>query len=240
MTDQHHHSLGTAVVLSLVCGISAALSCRHGSSAPPANPPITPLEDRCVMTKEYEARIVRHIVEFETTEHFTPALYAANELTGRDAYAPPSQDAESRAQARLRRVVLWGRLFRAIDTRRDPRYDRAKPPSWHVEIDEADMPEPPQNPTHGSAITIDTLPDPAARKKYQDLRAKAAQEGAWYSRQRELDDIDRQVSRRGEDYFKSVFVRSNKGLAVVESCAQSGGWTAARLARVRAWVAPER
>ncbi len=192
------------------------------------------------MTKEYEARIVQYIVEFETSERFVSALYAANELSWRDAYAPPDQDAESRAQSRLRRVSLWGRLFRAIDTRRDPRYDRAKPPSIDIDIDQADMPEPPQEPTHGSAITIDTLPDPATRKKYQDLRAKAAQEGKWYSRQRALDDLDRQVSRLAEDYFKSVFVRSEKGLAVVESCAQSGGWTAARLERVRAWVVPER
>jgi hypothetical protein len=179
-------------------------------------------------------------VEFETTERLVSALYAANELTWRDAYAPPSQDAESRAQARLRRVVLWGRLFRAIDTRRDPRYDRAKPPSVDVEIEHADMPEPPQSPTHGTAITIDTLPDPVTRQKYQALREKAAEEAKWYSRQRELDDLDRQVSRLGEDYFKSVFVRSEKGLAVVESCAQSGEWTAARRERVRAWVAPER
>jgi hypothetical protein len=192
------------------------------------------------MTKEYEARIVQYIVEFETTERLASALYAANELSWRDAYALPSPDAESRAQARLRRVVLWGRLFRAIDTRRDPRYDRTKPPSRDVEIDEADMPEPPQKPTHGSAITIDTLPDPLVRKKYQELREKSAEEAQWYSRQRELDDLDGQVSRLGEDYFKSVFVRSEKGVAVVESCAQSGGWTDARRERVRAWVAPER
>jgi hypothetical protein len=216
----------------------ATLACGRGTS-PPESPPPSSAKDIATMTTEYEAQITRHIAEFETTRQPNPATYAAFELTQPDPFAPAEVTTEYREQSRVRRVMLWGRLFCAIDPLRDPRFDPEQPaPVAKVSIDEADLPPLKEDATQGSLVTVESL-DPELQKKYREREERLRRESVWSNEQFALYQLDREVTELAEEYFKTAFVRSARSVAVVEQCAESGHWAAARRAQVRGWVAPE-
>jgi len=186
------------------------------------------------MTPQYEAQIIAHIAEFESTRRESPAFYAAGELAREDPFAPAKTSAELRIESRERRVELWGRLFRAIDALRDPKFSPEKePPHVGVTIAEEDMPDPEAYPM----VTLDLLP-PDVQRKYRERLKVLEQQAAWDREQFGYYRIHLEVSALAEEYFKSAFVRSRKSVALIERIAESGHWTATRRQQVVSWVAP--
>jgi hypothetical protein len=213
--------------------VLATLACRPARPVPTAAQSPSG-EDVLVMTTRYEAEIIQQIERFETERRRTSAGFAAFGLTRPDPYAPAEVTTEMRQQSRVRRVVLWGRLFCAIDALRDPEFDPEQdPPAAPVFVDEADIPA-----IQGPVVTIEALPEPL-QQKYRARAETWRRENAWYQEQWQLFTLDREVTELAEEYFKSAFVRSAESVAIVERCAQAGHWLPARRAQVLAWVTPE-
>jgi hypothetical protein len=219
-----------ARLLLLIVGPCACQRTSPPTITPSASSATTP--DRVTLTTPYEAQIVQHIVQFETTLGESPALAAALELGEPDPFAPPNVDSIHREESRRRRVVLWGRLFCALDAELDWSFDVDAPPPTTVELDSADVPE---GVPH---VTLDAVTDPILHEKYRARQESLQQQMTRYALQVRLHRIHRRIVERAQDFFRSTFVRSLRSLAIVDDCADAGHWAPARRQQVRAWVAP--
>ena len=141
-------------------------------------------------------------------------------------------DPEEREQARSTKLGLWLTLLDFIDSNKDPKFDPADMPRARIPV-----PDTPMKP--GFPVRVpEGIADPAVRRKYAEAVAANAEKTRRYRLQKEIRQIDRELTPRAEAYITGQYPKSAKNRKDVDTAVGQFVQDPGRAAHIRSLVAP--
>lgn len=172
-------------------------------------------------------QVARHIGIFYKAGEVTELRAAANLIDRRQV------GGEDRQAARARKLDLWLTLFDAIDSAIDPGFDPEDLPAARVSIPAGTALKPGY-----MTRTPEAIADPEARRKYDEKVAANAAKTERYRVQKELRQMDAELTMRFETYLKKASPRSAESLQEMDAALDAHLNSAARAAYLRSLVRP--
>jgi hypothetical protein len=140
---------------------------------------------------------------------------------------------EDRQSARSAKLYLWLKLLDTIDSARDPKFDPADVPLARITV----PPETPMKPGC-PVITPEGIADPAERRKYDDAVAANAAKTKQYRVQKELRQLDSELTSRADEDIGTAMLRSPQSVKEMDAASAEHLHNAERAAHLRALVSP--
>ncbi|MEE4239104.1 MAG: hypothetical protein V2I51_20480 [Anderseniella sp.] len=108
---------------------------------------------------------------------------------------------------RSAKLALWLALFEIIDAAKDPKFDPEDVPAARVTVPPGTSMKP-----DCPVVTPECIADPAARKKYDESVEANAVKTDRYRTQKELRQLDSELTLRADAYIKKTYGRSPESL----------------------------
>jgi hypothetical protein len=139
---------------------------------------------------------------------------------------------EERQRARSTKLALWLSVLDAIDTAKDPNFDPSDAPAARVPV-----PDTPMKP--GCPVRCaEGIADPEVRRRYDLAVAANAEKTTRYRLQKELRQIDAELTPRAESYIAGQYPKSRQNLKEVDEAMAAGLHDPGRKSRIHSMVAP--
>ena len=179
---------------------------------------------------DLEKQVGERIAEFHKKKDLDELRRAASAIENLNIYELP--DAAKRQAARKSVLSAWLAVLDAIDTETDPRFNPADVPAMRVTVP-ADAARDANAPFTSPA----TVTDPEVRRRYDQAAAKNADKTRRYVFQKELAQLNKQLSKRAETFIGSAFLKSPESAKVMDEAVRTHVRNAARAASLKALVA---
>jgi len=141
-------------------------------------------------------------------------------------------DFTGRQAARQEKLALWLTLLDTIDSAKDPKFNPEDVPAARVTV--PDTPMKPGVPVR----TPEGIADPEVRRKYDQAVAANAEKTNRYRIQKELRQIDKELTSRAERYIASAYLRSQRSVKEMDEAIAQSVHHPDRASSLRALVKP--
>ena len=140
---------------------------------------------------------------------------------------------EDRQAARTAKLSLWLKLLDTMDSAKDPKFDPEDVPAARVVLPEGTRMKPdfPIEAPEGIA-------DPEDRRKYDEAVKANAEKTTRYRFQKELRQLDTELTSRADAYIDDAHLRSRQSLKEMNAAIAAHVHNRDRAAHLRALVAP--
>jgi len=181
--------------------------------------------------EDTKKQVAEHLNAFRKTGELTELRNAANLIESIEVHNVPLFDA--RQAARAVKLDLWLTLLDTIDSAKDPMFDPADVPAARITLP-PDTPMKPECPV----TTPEGIADPAERRKYDDSVAANTAKTKLYRTQKELRQLDSELTSRADDYIGTANLRSPQNAKDMDAAIAVRVHDPERAARLRSLVAP--
>jgi len=177
-------------------------------------------------------QVTEHLAAFRETGEINELNSASNLIECIEVHGLPVY--EERQAARTAKLELWLMLFDAIDSAKDPEFDPEDVPSSRVMV-------PPDTPMKPGWLVVspEGIADPADRKKYDEAVAANAAKTKKYSFQKQLRQLDAQLTTRADKCIGTITLRSPHYLKEMSAAINEHVHNAERSAHLRSLVTPQ-
>lgn len=179
--------------------------------------------------EELEKQVADRVAAFHKKKDLDELRRAASAIESVNVHELP--DAARRQAGRKSALSAWLAVLDAIDSETDPQFNPADVPAMRVTVP-ADAPRDPKAPF----TSPDTVTDPAVRRKYDQAAAKNAEKTRRYVFQKELAQLNKQLTQRAEAFIGGAFLKSPESAKVMEEAVRGHIHSAARAASLKALV----
>lgn len=176
-------------------------------------------------------QVDEHLNVFRETGELTELRNAANLIEGIEVHNVPVFD--DRQVARTTKLDLWLTLLDTIDSAKNPLFDPADVPAARITLP-PDTPMKPGCPV----ITPEGIAAPADRRKYDEAVAANTAKTKLYRTQKELRQLDSELTSRADKYIGTVSLRSPQNEKEMEAMIAVRVHDPERAAHLRSLVAP--
>ena len=176
--------------------------------------------------------VAEHLDTFRKTEELTELRTAANLIDGIEVLAAAT--VEERQSARTAKLSLWLTLLDTIDTAKDPKFDPADAPSMRVSV-------PPGTPMKPGVpiVSPEGIANPADRQKYDEAVEANAEKTKRYRFQKELRQMDSELTARADTYITGAQLRSPQSLKEMDAMIAARIHNQDRASHLRSLVSPD-
>lgn len=178
---------------------------------------------------DLEKQVGERIAEFRKKKDLDELRRAAAAIDNVDVHALP--DAAQRQAARKSALSAWLVVLDAMDTETDPRFNPSDVPAMRVTVP-ADARRDPGAPLTSPA----TVTDPEVRRKYDQAVTKNSDKTRRYVFQKELAQLNKQLTKRAESFIGSAFLKSPESAKVMDEAVREHVHSAGRAASLKALV----
>ncbi len=176
--------------------------------------------------------VTERLDAFRKTGELTELRNAANlieriEITAVDEF-------DDRKAARTAKLSLWLKLLDTIDSAKDPKFDPADMPAARITV-------PPGTPMKPGVpvVSPEGIADPEARRKYDEAVKANAEKTKRYRSQKELRQLDSELTPRADAYIASAHLKSMQSLKEMNEAIAAHIHNQERAAHLRTLVAPD-
>jgi hypothetical protein len=168
---------------------------------------------------------------FRKTHEMTELRQAASLIERIEVSTLP--EFQDRQTARSVKLSLWLILFDTIDSAKDPEFDPADVPAARVSVppDTAMKPGVP-------IVTPEGIADPEARRTYEEAVRVNADKTTRYRFQKELRQLDSELTARADAYITTAHLRSPLSLKEMNQAIAAHVHNDERAAHLRSLVTP--
>lgn len=186
------------LVWLIVSGSGAWFSISTGNCETKGNKKAT------MSIEDTKKQVAERLDAFRKTGELTELRNAANLIDGIEVLGAGS--VEGRQAARTAKLSLWLTLLDTIDSAKDPKFDPADVPAARVVLPAGTRMKP------GFPIeTPEGIADPEDRRKYDEAVKANADKTRRYGFQKELRQLDAELTSRADAYIAAAQLRSPKG-----------------------------
>ena len=139
---------------------------------------------------------------------------------------------EDRQAVRTAKLSFWLSLLDTMDSARDPAFKPNDVPAARVVLP-AGTPMKPDFPIEAP----EGIADPEDRRKYDEAVKANAEKTTYYRFQKELRQLDSELTVRADDYIADAYLRSPKSLKVMKAAIAAHIHNRERAAHLRSLVA---
>ncbi len=168
---------------------------------------------------------------FRKTGELTELRNAANLIESIEVHNVPVFD--DRQVARTVKLDLWLMLLDTIDSAKDPMFDPEDVPAARITL----PPDTPMKPGY-PVTTPEGIAAPAERQKYDESVAANTAKTKLYRTQKELRQLDSELTARADKYIGTVSLRSPQSEKEMEAAIAVHVHDPERAAHLRSLVAP--
>jgi hypothetical protein len=182
-------------------------------------------------TENAKKEVTGHLEAFRKSGELTELRNAANLIERIEVHTAPSF--EDRESARTAKLTLWLKLLDTIDSAKDPTFDPADVPAARVTLPPGTRMKP--------GVPVDTpegIADPADRRKYDDAVKANADKTKRYRFQKELRQLDGELTSRADAYISSTNLKSAQSVKEMDEAVTAQIHNQDRAAHLRSLVAP--
>jgi hypothetical protein len=176
--------------------------------------------------------VAERLDAFRKTGELTELRNAANLIERIEVLTAPTF--EDRQTARTTKLSLWLTLLDTIDSAKDPKFDPADMPATRVSIPSGTAMKP-----GVPIVSPEGIADPAARRKYDEAVKANAEKTKRYRFQKELRQLDSELSSRADGYIAGANLKSPQSLKEMNAAIAAHVHNQERAAHLRSLVAPE-
>lgn len=172
-----------------------------------------------------------HLDAFRNTGELRELRDAANLIESIEVHDVPGFD--DRQVARAATLDLWLTLLDTIDSAKDPRFDPADVPAARITL----PPDTPMKPEY-PVTTPEGIAAPAERRRYDESVAANQAKTKRYRTQKELRQLDSELTSRADNYIRTASLRSPQCLKEMEAAIAVRVHDPERAVHLRSLVAP--
>jgi hypothetical protein len=182
--------------------------------------------------EDTKKQVARRLDAFRKTRELSELRVAANLIERIEVRTVAS--VEDRSAARNAKLTLWLTLLDTMDSAKDPAFDPADVPAARVTVPAGTPMKP--------GVKIETpegIADPEAQRKYDDAVKANEEKAKRYRFQKELRQLDEELTSRAETYIAGSSLKSPQSLKEMNEEIASHVHNQDRGARLRSLVTPE-
>jgi hypothetical protein len=182
--------------------------------------------------EDAKKQVTERLETFRKTGEMGELRKAANLIEQIDAVGAPTF--EDRHAARTAKLSLWLTLLDTIDSAKDPQFDPADVPAARVTV-------PPGTPMKPGVLveSPEGIANPADRQKYDDAVKANSEKTRRYRFQKELRQLDSELSARADAYIAGAQLKSPQNLKEMNAAIAAHVHNEERAAHLRALVTPQ-
>jgi hypothetical protein len=181
--------------------------------------------------EDTKQKIAGHQNAFRKTGELTELRKAANLIESIEAHNIPGFD--GRQAARIAKLDLWLSLLDTLDSAMDPQFDPADVPAARITLP-PDTPMVPDCPV----TTPEGIATPADRQKYDESVAANTARTKHYRMQKELRQLDSELSSLADAYIGTACLRSAQGVREMDTAIAVHIHDPKRAVHLRSLVSP--